>query len=333
LEIKKIIISSFTEYNTLAEATRSFVRALFSDKGLLIIDGDDVILKQQASAFFIQESKEQTTFKVVNEQIKLLSGYKIQVTPREINLFYIEDKIRARIIKTETGYSTVGDYKKWTSDEFENFVKNKPEFISPNVLLRPLYQETILPNVAYIGGAGEISYWLELAPMFTAFNIQFPLPIVRTSYFVVAKNQLSWLKDLGIDFKDLFGNTDQLINGLIKEIGSDEISLDHEKQELAKFYEDLLLKAKLISPDLEKVILGEKKRALGSLMNVEKRFSNAEKKNHEQTINKLKNILSKVLPNGSPMERVDSFIPLIVRDDFSFPIAPNLFSGEIVVFS
>jgi len=333
LEIKNIITRAFVEEDTLADITRSFVRALFAEKGLLVIDGDDAAFKQKAAAFFIQEIKEQTAFKEVNEQIKLLADYKIQVNPREINLFYIEDKIRTRIVETDVGYSTANNQKNWTKSEFEVFVRNTPEFISPNVLLRPLYQEVILPNVAYMGGAGEISYWLQLAPMFKAFNIQFPLPIVRTSYFVVSQKQLKWLGNLGIDFKDLFGNTDQLINDLIKRIGSDEISFFHEKQKLVVFYQDLLIKSKSISADLEKVILGEEKRALVSLVNLEKRFANAEKKKHQQTIDKLQKIISKVFPNGSPMERVDSFIPLIATEDFNFPMAPNLFLGEIIIVS
>jgi bacillithiol biosynthesis cysteine-adding enzyme BshC len=332
-KIKEIISTSFNESATLAEITRTFVRALFSDKGLLIIDGDHKALKQQFSKAVQQEVSHQTTFKAVNQQIALLANYKIQVNPREINLFYIEDNSRDRIVKTDNGYSTVANLKSWSLESFKKFTKSNAESISPNVLLRPLYQETILPNVAYMGGAGEISYWLELEPMFKEFDISFPLPIVRTSYFVVSEKQMNWLENKGVDFKDLFGNKDKLFNDLIKKIGSSEISLNFEKTELQDFYKKLLKKAKSISPDLEKVILGEEKRALGSLINVEKRFSNAEKKNHEQTISKLENIISKVFPNGSPMERVESFIPVIVREEFEFPEVENLFKGEIIVVS
>lgn len=332
-EIKKLISDSFTNSSTLAEITRNFVKALFGSKGLLIIDGDDVLLKKMVSDSFINEANNNTSFHSVNSQIEKMSGYKIQVSPREVNLFYIEDKVRDRIINSEDGFTTVNGLRSWTKSEFEFFIKDSPEYISPNVLLRPLYQEKVLPNVAYMGGAGEISYWLELAPMFKAFNVQFPLPIVRTSYFVMPEKQQNWLSNQGIEFADLFGNTDQLINNLIKKIGSEEISLETEKAELSLFYKSLLSKGKTISPDLEKVILGEEKRALSSLLNVEKRFSNAEKKKHEQTITKLKNIISKAFPGGSPMERVDSFIPSIVNEDFTFPTADDLFKGEIIVVS
>ena len=223
--------------------------------------------------------------------------------------------------------------KKWTPKSFKDFAENSASSLSPNVLLRPLYQELLLPNVAYIGGAGEISYWLELEPMFKDFGVQYPLPIVRTSYFVVPLKMMNWLESNKIDFIDLFGNKDILLNNLIKLIGSGDISLEKEKQELKNYYNKLIKKAKLISLDLEKVILGEEKRANSALMNVEKRFINAEKKNHEQTICKLNNIISKVFPKGVPMEREHSFIPLITREGFKFPKPNDLFKGEIIIVS
>lgn len=330
-EIKNKISDSFNNNKTLAEITRSFVRTLFSEQGLLIIDGDDEILKKQFSKIAIQEVNNQTSYKAVNKQISLLSNYKIQVKPRDINLFYIENKVRDRIIKTKVGFSTVNNLQNWTSSSFKDFAESNASSLSPNVLLRPLYQEIVLPNVAYVGGAGEISYWLELAPMFKCFDVQFPLPIVRTSYFVVAEKFLNWLENNEIEVKELFGNKDKLLNNFINSIGSSEISLEKEKEELEEFYKKLLKKAQSISTDLGKVVLGEEKRAFNALINVQKRFVNAEKKNHEQTILKLENIISKFFPNGVPMERVNSFIPLIVRLDFEFPENKYLFKGEIII--
>ena len=246
-------------------------------------------------------------------------------------MFYIENEVRDRIIKTKVGFSTVNNLQNWTSSSFKDFAESNASSLSPNVLLRPLYQEIVLPNVAYVGGAGEISYWLELAPMFKCFDVQFPLPIVRTSYFVVAEKFLNWLENNEIEVKELFGNKDKLLNNFINSIGSSEISLEKEKEELEEFYKKLLKKAQSISTDLEKVVLGEEKRAFNALINVQKRFVNAEKKNHEQTILKLENIISKFFPNGVPMERVNSFIPLIVRLDFEFPENKYLFKGEIII--
>ena len=332
-EVKKIISTAFNDHKTLSEITRSFVQSLFSEKGLLIIDGDDEDFKKQFSKIAIQEVESQTSYKAVSKQLLLMRNYKIQVKPRDINLFYIEDEVRERIVKTEFGFSTVNRLKKWTHKSFKDFAENSASSLSPNVLLRPLYQELLLPNVAYIGGAGEISYWLELEPMFKDFGVQYPLPIVRTSYFVVPLKMMNWLGSNKIDFIFLFGNKDILLNNLIKLIGSGDISLEKEKQELKNFYNKLIKKAKLISLDLEKVILGEEKRANSALMNVEKRFINAEKKNHEQTICKLNNIISKVFPKGVPMEREHSFIPLITREGFKFPKPNDLFKGEIIIVS
>lgn len=332
-KVKSMINEAFKNGTTLAEITRIFVRGLFADQGLLIIDGDDVLLKQQMKSIFLKELMEKSTFEKVGQQVDHLNGYKIQVSPREINLFYIEKDLRERIVENESGFQTVDGSYKWTNTELEELVENSPEKISPNVLLRPLYQEVVLPNVAYMGGAGEISYWLELESMFKEFEIDFPLPIVRTSYFIAPKKTMDWLDSIDVKFKDLFGNTDQLQNEVAKRISTVEINFSSEINQLKLMYEGLLSKAKSIDSNLNKVVLGEEKRALGALQNVEKRFVNAEKKKHEQTLNKLKSSINKLFPNGSPMERVDSFIPLLAKESFQFQSTLNPFEGDIVLLT
>lgn len=328
-QIKSLINSSFNTSKTLAQATRIFVRGLFADKGLVIVDGDDTQLKNRARNIFESELCNKVAFHSVSAQIEKLQGYKIQVNPREINLFYMEDSIRQRILKNDFGYSTVDNNYNWTNSEMKELISASPDKISPNVLIRPLYQEVVLPNVAYMGGAGEIAYWLELEGMFKAFNVDFPIPIVRTSYFSASNKSICWLKELGVEFSDLFGNNDLLRNNVALKISDVEINFQEEENGLNELYAKLLEKALKIDSNLEKVILGEKKRAISALNNVEKRFVNAEKKKHEQTLNKLDNSIQKLFPNGSPMERVDSFIPLLANPNFEFIPVMDVFKGEI----
>ena len=313
-KIKTLINKSFKEGVNLAEITRLLVRSLFANEGLLIIDGDDLEFKKQLIPMFKQELFEETAFKSSEAQIsKIAQTYKVQVNPRKINLFYIEDELRVRIERVEDGFKTVDDQYSWSADEMNDLIESKPEKISPNVILRPVYQEIILPNVAYIGGAGEIAYWLELSKTFESFNIQFPLPVVRKSYFLIQEKLTEWLGTHALAIDQLFGDIDVLINNFTKSLSTEVVSLDLEITNISKFYEELLLKGKAINPQLEKVVLGEEKRAISALRNLEKRFLNTEKQRHEVTITKLKNLISKIFPNGSPMERVDSYFPFLVN--------------------
>src|SRR5690606_24662388 len=96
------------------------------------------------------------------------------------NLFYLGDgNIRERIVCENETYYVLNSSYKFTQEEIMDELNSFPEKFSPNVLLRPLYQETVLPNLAYIGGSGEIAYWLQLKDYFESRKVLFPLLIVR----------------------------------------------------------------------------------------------------------------------------------------------------------
>lgn len=333
--IKEIINKAFSLGENLSQITRRFVRELFKDEGLLIIDGDCKELKSLFSEIAQKELFQEITLcsseKYLNQ---LKSQYKLQVKPRQINLFFIEDGTRKRLIKTEKGFSTSDHSIFWTSSEMKKLVVNSPEKISPNVLLRTVYQELLLPNLAYVGGASEIAYWLELKPVFNAFKINFPLPLVRNTYFVLSEKNTQWLDKNKISFQTLFNNIDIQVNELTKSLSSNLLSFQEDFEFLKEFYLRLKLKGLKINRQLEKVVIGEEKRANSALKNLEKRFVNAEKKNFEQELMKLKNIINKLFPSEKPMERVDSFINFISKDFSGFnnqlEVAPSLFEQKII---
>tara|TARA_B100000674_G_scaffold100597_1_gene73161 strand:- start:1154 stop:2740 length:1587 start_codon:yes stop_codon:yes gene_type:complete len=334
-QIKGLINKAFDSGKSLSEITRIFVRELFKEDGLLILDADSPDLKTLFSEVAQKELFEEITYKSSKKHlIRLKSEYKLQVNPREINLFYIEDGIRKRLIKTEKGFATSDHSVFWTPSEMKKLVADSPEKLSPNVLLRAVYQEILLPNIAYVGGAGEIAYWLEMKPVFDAFKLDFPIPLVRNSFFILSEKSRRWLEDNDVSLDSLFDDIGIQINKLTKGLSSDFLSFDEDFKALKEFYSSLKLKGEKINPQLEKVVSGEEKRAYSALKNVEKRFLNAEKKKHEQEIMRLQQIVSKLFPKGKAMERVDSFIPYISQDSRGFKeqiiAAPSLFEHKIV---
>ena len=196
------------------------------------------------------------------------------------------------MIKNNDGsWQTVNaDYKWNNSNELINELNQFPQCVSPNVTLRPVYQEIILPNLAYVGGAGEISYWLQLPKVFKALNILFPLPIVRSSFVILNAKAIAKLQHFNLSLEDLFLSQDLLFNLFIAKNASGEINLEHEYNEINTLFKILLDKGKKIHNDLDKVVLGEEKRVLAVIENIEKRFRNAEKRNQEDNLKQLANI-------------------------------------------
>lgn len=338
IRIKNIINKAFVSGENLSHITRVFVRELFKEEGLLIFDADSRELKTLFKDVARKEFFEQIVINSSKDHLnKIKQDYKLQVKPREINLFYIENGIRKRFVRTKEGFSTSDQSIFWTPDEIEDLIDKTPEKISPNVLLRPVYQEILLPNIAYVGGAGEVSYWLELKPVFNALKVGFPTPLLRNSYFVLAQKNFDWLSSRNLFSEALFDDVNVQINALTKFLSSNPISLDQDFEFLKKFFHNLKIKGGEIDVQLKKVVEGEEKRANSALKNVEKRFLKAEKKKHQEDILKLENIINKLFPGSKPMERVVSFIPFLVKDLNRFKhqieASPNVLEQKIVFFN
>ena len=153
------------EHSTLTDATRYLANALFGKEGLVIVDGDDKALKKMLIPYVEKDIIEHIPYKAVSESITKLSevssDYSIQVNPREINYFYLKDEIRERIVKKNGKFHVLNTEISFSAEELKDELHKYPERFSPNVIARPLYQEVILPNLCYIGGGGELAYWLE----------------------------------------------------------------------------------------------------------------------------------------------------------------------------
>ena len=169
-ELRALFRDSYLKNNNLAEATRYLVNALFEDYGVVVIDGNDKALKKEFIPYISNDLLHSVAHQEVTKSIEALqkvnSTYPVQVNPREVNMFYLTPNGRHRIIRTTEGFEVHDTNIRFSKEAILEELNTYPERFSPNVILRPLYQEVILPNLAYIGGGGEIAYWLELKRIF-----------------------------------------------------------------------------------------------------------------------------------------------------------------------
>ena len=178
---------------------------LFADYGLVILDANNHELKKEFAPIIKDELLNQTSYKAVTQTNKALSErYNIQVNPREINLFYLKENLRERVIYQDDVYKVLNTNISWSTNEILKEVSDFPERFSPNVIMRPLYQEVVLPNLCYIGGGGEIAYWFQLKDYFNKVNVPFPVLLLRNSVLIQTGNQKKKLQNLDISKEDIF---------------------------------------------------------------------------------------------------------------------------------
>ena len=147
-------------------------------------------------------------------------------------MFYLKDNLRERIVKKEGLYSVLNTNIEWDLAGVLEEVNSHPERFSPNVIMRPLYQETILPNLCYIGGGGELAYWLQLKSYFESEHIQFPILLHRNSVLLISEKQHQKLDKLKVSVSDLFQDKQALIQSQLKKIVTLPIDFSSQKEHL-----------------------------------------------------------------------------------------------------
>ncbi|MCE7996706.1 MAG: bacillithiol biosynthesis cysteine-adding enzyme BshC [Roseivirga sp.] len=307
---------AYLKRKTLAEAGRHYVNALFGDKGLVVIDADDHNLKTLLKPVITDDIFKGSPKKLVeatSQQLENL-GYKTQVFPREINFFYLKDNVRSRIVSSEGMYEVLDTDIRFSESALQAEIEEFPERFSPNVVLRPLYQELLLPNLAYVGGPSELVYWLQLKDVFQHFETTFPLLMPRNFAGVVTPNILSKIKKEGLSFEEIFSDENELIKTKVSENSSHELALGSELERLDSVFNEVMTQAMGIDPTLEKLVAAERKKTENCIHKIEKKLLKAEKRNQETLVNRIYSIKEALFPGGSPQERKDNFLNFYIPD-------------------
>jgi len=305
-----------------------FVNNIFSKYGVLVLNMDNHKFKKDFIPAMKKEILENTSKPIVNDTQKALEEHKFkaQAFPRDINLFYLGDGKRERIEWENDQYKIIDSTRSFTKDELLQELNNKPENFSPNVVMRPLFQETCLPNLAYVGGGGEIAYWLERKAQFEAFDVFFPMLIRRNSAMIINKGMKKNIAKIGFTIEDTLKKEDILINEYISKNTNIEVSLEDQKSSIQSAYEAIAEKSKSVDPSLAKSVLADMTKQLKNVDQMESRIKRTLKSQQEVQVNKIRKIKSTLYPNLGLQERYDNFMPhyLSIGEDFFDLLVNNL---------
>ena len=315
--LKEWFKKGYLEHNNLTEATRYLANTLFGKYGLVIVDGDDKSLKELLIPYIKKDLLDNISYNKVTETIleieKLPKKYRVQVKPREINYFYLKGDIRERIIEEKGRFYVNGTEIEFSRDKILVELKNNPERFSPNVICRPLYQEVILPNLCYIGGGGEIAYWLELKSLFETMNVTFPMLLLRNSALVLSRKQNAKLKKLNISIADLFLKQHSFVNKKTREISNINIDFSKQRKHLQIQFKELYKLAAQTEKSFLGAVKAQEVKQLKGLDNLEKRLLKAQERKLKEHIVRMIKIRNELFPCQSLQERNLNFSELYLE--------------------
>lgn len=309
--------NAYLSHHKLSHAVRAYVNDLFGAEGVLALDADNRELKSLFRNVMSADILQGATLPIVEKTNTALGalGYKTQVYCRDINFFYLDDKGRSRIEKNGECYSVTERGITLSPGEMSSLIRDEPEKLSPNVILRPLYQEMILPNVAYVGGPAEVVYWLQLKELFAHFQTPFPAVMPRNFGMIIDQAILRKFRKTGLEIQDLFEEKNYLFNHWVLKNTHHNLSVGAERDRIFTIFNDLRQRAESIDKTLGPFVGAEGKRALNSVEKIETKMIRAEKRRHAEKLRQISEVKDALFPNGGLQERTDNFLNFYQQDN------------------
>ncbi len=316
-DVLNLAHSCYDEGVTFYDAFARFLAALFGDSGLLFVRPDDPDLKAMAVSLFVREVKdfEHSHSLLLKAGDVLEKRYHAQVRSAPLGLFLYEGDER-KSLDARGGSITVRDSdRRFSRDDLVALVQSAPETISPNVVLRPLYQDTVLPTVAYVAGPGEVAYFAQFSPLYRWAGVSMPMIYPRLSASLVEGKVRKVLEKYDLSVPDLGSGVETLFRRVVEK----EMSVDLKKiaQDVRTDIEDAIRPladaARAVDPGLNGAAAAFGKSLEKEIGKFQGKVLKSEKKKHDLIDAQLDKAANNLYPYGKPQERIFSIMQYLVR--------------------
>jgi bacillithiol biosynthesis cysteine-adding enzyme BshC len=311
-----IFQKAYLKHKTLSDAVRFYVNELFGSEGVVVVDADSRELKKLFKTVIREDILDQLPKKLVdgtNAELEKI-GYEPQVNGREINFFYLDGNVRARLEKENDQYRVVDSDLSFSKKQVEEMIESTPEKFSPNVILRPLYQEIILPNLSYVGGPSEVVYWLQLKNVFNYYKVPFPILMPRNFAMVLDAPTVRKFEKTGLELPELFFEKNYLFNHFTVKFSRNKIRLNGEKEAIQNYFQTIRQQAEAFDKTLGPMVGAETQRAIKSLEKIEHKLLRSEKRFQSDKLQQVEAVKDALFPNGNLQERTDNFLNFYLQD-------------------
>lgn len=306
-ELMDQLRSCYSEGVTFNEAFARWINRLFPDDGIVFVSANNPSLKRLLSPLFLREIAEYPASSqiVIGQSAELEKTYHAQVKPKSVNLFLFHKGGRYPIEPRERDFSLRGTRHFLDPAALAAIASETPELLSPNVILRPLAQDTLLPTVAYVAGPSEIAYHAQLSPLYAHFGIPQPLLYPRASVTVVEERVQRVLEKYGLQLEELFRDSSALTARIVEQIS--EVKVDELFQRTTKEIHAQLNELRFGLKELDPTLLGALENATSKIdinLGVLKEKSlAAQKRRNETAVRQIERAVGSVLPGGVLQER------------------------------
>ncbi|GAA0878563.1 bacillithiol biosynthesis cysteine-adding enzyme BshC [Algoriphagus jejuensis] len=302
----EVFREAYGSSKTLGEAVRKYVNGLFGEQGLVVVDGNDralkTIFKQVIDSDLFDHAPFEQAQKASQELEQL--GYKSQIFPREINFFYLENGLRERIERSGEEFQVLNSDIRFSAEEMKALIDSNPERFSPNVVLRPLYQEMILPNLAYLGGPAEVVYWLQLKGVFDNFRVPFPIVLPRNFALILDEPVLRKIEKLEWNTENVFGDFEIWKKSFVEQQATTDFTLSEEKEAISELLDKRGREAAGLEQSLGSAFQAGKVRSLKIIDQLASKLRKAEERKLQVELDRARAVLEFAAPGGTPQERV-----------------------------
>ncbi|MBO9593470.1 MAG: bacillithiol biosynthesis cysteine-adding enzyme BshC [Niabella sp.] len=314
-EIAGALRTCYKPGRSIQEATFAFVHFLFARYGLIVVIPDNAELKSVAAGLFKDELRNSRSAAMVAATAAQLTaaGYKVQAHSREINLFYLTDQGRHRIERSGDRWNVVDTSFSFSEAAIMQEVDAHPERFSPNVILRPVFQEMILPNLLFIGGGGELAYWIQLKKIFEHYQVPYPLLVLRNSLLLINPGQAALVQKLGYKPIQLFQPLHDLKNDWVRAHSEQNLSVEASLDKIRQLYADLKAQAAPVDGTLLQHIAALETNTSRRIAELGKKLLRAEKRNHQDAMNQVTKLKAQLFPLNNLQERIENFIPFYAQ--------------------
>jgi bacillithiol biosynthesis cysteine-adding enzyme BshC len=320
-DIERLVRDCYHNGRTLAESFARMLSALTSKYGLVLLDPTDARIKQLAAPLYSEAARKGAEIAAATDarsRALEAEGYHSQVHTSldAFPLFLIDDGARRALARTDTGlYRAKGTEHEWTAEELASLALTEPERFSPNVTLRAVVQDYLLPTIAYFGGAAEVAYFAQTAESYRVLGRPATPILHRASLSVVERRTARTLRRYGLKLEDFFGGLDSVIARVVEQHLGTEVAgaFDNTDAAVGNALDSLDTALRDFDPTLAEALKGGRKKIRHQLDGLRTRFHRARIQRDRAALRQLERAATALYPERALQERHVNVTSLLTR--------------------